>query len=100
MMDIAENCQFLLRHSHEWVRFGATQVLGVIFKSLDVEEISMILNKKKKCCECGFLRDRQTKQQIRSLCLDFCDQLAPGYDVMEQLLKQVEMISFELIPYL
>lgn len=71
------------------MRLAAAQVLGTIFKSIDVEEVSSILNKKKQWCESGFLRDKQAKEQIRCLCLDFCDQLAAGHEVMEQLLKQV-----------
>lgn len=64
-------------------------MLGIIFKSIDADDVRKTLKKKKPPQDGAFLRNSQAKELIKSLCLDFCDQLAPGFDVMEQLLRQV-----------
>lgn len=82
------SCRIFLSHSHEWVRLEAAQILGIILKSINAEHIANVLTKKKRKMG-GFLRDDNCKEMIKSLCLDFCDQLAPGCDVMKLLLKEV-----------
>ncbi len=67
---------------------AAAQVLAIIFKSANISKISDILNKKLPY-QNGFLLDRDSKSQIKSLCLDLCDQFAPGFEVKEQLLMAV-----------
>jgi len=91
---VADNCQLLLKHSHEWVRLSAAQILGLILKSLDIHEVTAVIVKPSKAKEIGFLVDQQARKQLRSLCQDFCDQLVPGHDIMEQLLKQVSFLFY------
>lgn len=75
-------------HAHEWVRLEAARVLVAIFKSMNASEIASIINGKTSH-QSGFLHDENAKPVVRSLCLDLCDQLAPGADVREELLKAV-----------
>lgn len=80
-------------HAHEWVRLEAARVLIAIFKSMDPNKIASTINKKLPY-QRSFLHDENVKPVIKSLCLDLCDQLAPGADVREELLKAVRMILF------
>jgi hypothetical protein len=59
-----------------------------------VDDVTAVVNKLTKAKKVGFLRDEQARKQIKSLCEDFCDQLVPGHDVIEQLLKQVQYTAY------
>ena len=81
-----------MKHSHDWVRLGAAQILGLLLKSLDVKQVSHVVSRPSAAAQVGFLLDKQARKQLMSLCQDFCDQLVPGHEIMEELLKQVNFL--------
>ncbi|KAK5640555.1 hypothetical protein RI129_011366, partial [Pyrocoelia pectoralis] len=90
---LSEYSQNLLSYPHEWVRLGAAQFLGFVLSSLDVTKLSNLLLS--KGMEEGYLNSAPAPG-IKSLTLDLCAQLDPGYvktDLAEQVIKNLLFVA-------
>ncbi|KAG7189774.1 hypothetical protein KM043_017437 [Ampulex compressa] len=84
----AEYSQSLLAHPHTWVRLAATQMIGFILSSLDIERVTTLLNDTTKCdIEDGYVYSEPV-DTLRSLTLDLLGQLQPDTN-LEELSDQV-----------
>ncbi|XP_001952794.2 small subunit processome component 20 homolog [Acyrthosiphon pisum] len=86
IMNISMSCQELLRDDHEWVRLGALQFLKKYLSSVDVKAVALCASKKIDKEEKRFLYSN-ARQSVKSLCLDLVDQIIPGHEILEDVLK-------------
>lgn len=89
------SCQELLRDDHEWVRLGALQFLKKYLSSVDAKAVALCASKKIDKEEKRFLYSN-ARQSVKSLCLDLVDQIIPGHEILEDLLKDVNILIFNL----
>lgn len=82
------SCQELLRDDHEWVRFGALQFLKKYISSVDAVEVALYASKKTNKEEQRFLYSN-ARQSLKMLCLDMVDQIIPGHEILEEILREV-----------
>jgi U3 small nucleolar RNA-associated protein 20 len=88
------SCQELLRDDHEWVRLGALQFLKKYLSSVDVKVIAMLASKKDDKEEKRYLYSN-ARQSVKMLCLDLVDQIIPGHEILEEILKDVCIFCIE-----
>lgn len=84
------SCQELLRDDHEWVRFGALQLLRKYLLSVDTKEIALLASNRSDKEENRFLY-LNARQSVKLLCLDLVDQIIPGHEILEQILDEVNL---------
>ncbi|CAK9797535.1 Small subunit processome component 20 homolog [Anthophora quadrimaculata] len=92
----AEYSQSLLAHPHSWVRLAASQMIGFILATLDVDKIIDLLENPEKCeTEISYIyHDPITT--IKSLTLDLIAQLQPDLmleDLGDQSVKNLIFIA-------
>lgn len=85
------SCQELLRDDHEWVRLGALRFLKKYLTSVDVKTVALLASKKIDREEKRFLYSN-ARQSVKMLCLDLIDQIIPGHEILEEILKEVNML--------
>lgn len=83
-------CQELLRDDHEWVRLGALQFLKKYLLSVDTKDIAMLASNKVDKENKRFLY-LNARQSVKMLCLDLVDQIIPGHEMLEGVLKEVNL---------
>lgn len=88
---ILVSCQELLRDDHEWVRLGALQFLKKYLSSVDLKAVALCASKKIDKEEKRFLYSN-ARQSVKSLCLDLVDQIIPGHEILEDVLKDVNIL--------
>lgn len=81
-----------MRDDHEWVRLGALQFLKKYLSSVDVKAVALLASNKIDKEEKKFLYSN-ARQSVKMLCLDLVDQIIPGHEILEEILKEVK-ISF------
>ncbi|KAL0280213.1 UNVERIFIED_CONTAM: hypothetical protein PYX00_001577 [Menopon gallinae] len=86
---LAETCQSLLCHPHEWVRLASMQFLGSLFNSIDPSQVAKVLNGKKVKTQLSFLQPSSLRRRIRSLILDHVSQLIPNAEIGQEFIEQV-----------
>ncbi|KAK7865447.1 hypothetical protein R5R35_002325 [Gryllus longicercus] len=91
--NIAEAAQSLLSHPHQWIRLEASAVLGFVFASLDIKALVQAVSSS------SFIEGRylfhDTGNKLKSLVLDFCDQLIPNSEsphLIEQVTKNLAFL--------
>ncbi|XP_058455453.1 small subunit processome component 20 homolog isoform X2 [Malaya genurostris] len=89
MDELAYSLQALLSYGHQWVRFGALQLLGVILSAIKTDSIFKTQNSNEHSLNRRFIYS-YPHADIRSLVLDMCSQLNPGEtdDATAQLIAQ------------
>lgn len=87
------SCQELLRDDHEWVRLGALQFLKKYLSSVDVKAVAQFASKKVDRHEKKYLYSN-ARQNVKMLCLDLVDQIIPGHEILEEILKEVNIFFF------
>ncbi|XP_058839785.1 small subunit processome component 20 homolog [Topomyia yanbarensis] len=87
--ELAYSLQSLLAYDHQWVRFGALELLGVILSCIKPHTIYRILKGEESEMSHRFMYSNPSAQ-ARSLVLDMCTQLMPGEtdDATAQLIAQ------------
>lgn len=85
---ILVSCQELLRDDHEWVRLGALRFLRKYLSTIDVKTVAQFASKKVDREEKRFLYSN-ARQTVKMLCLDLIDQIIPGHEILEEILKEV-----------
>lgn len=89
-LHIAVSCQELLRDDHEWVRLGALQFLKKYLSTVDTKTVALLASKKVVKEETKFLYSN-ARQSVKNLCLDLIDQVIPGHEILEEILKEVNI---------
>jgi len=87
IMNITSSCQELLRDDHEWVRLGALQFLKKYLSTVDVKAVALLASNKIDKEEKRFLY-YNARQTVKMLCLDLIDQIIPGHEILEEILKE------------
>lgn len=87
---ILVSCQELLRDDHEWVRLGALQFLKKYLGSVEAKTIALLASKKDDKEEKRYLYSN-ARQSVKMLCLDLIDQIIPGHEILEEILKNVSI---------
>lgn len=90
---IAVSCQELLRDDHEWVRLGALRFLQKYLSSVDLKAVALLASKKLDKEEKRFLYSN-ARQSVKTLCLDLIDQIIPGHEILDEILKEVNNVIF------
>ncbi|XP_078042078.1 small subunit processome component 20 homolog [Augochlora pura] len=92
----AEYSQSLLAHPHSWVRLAASQMIGFILATVDIDKTVDLLDNPDKCeTETGYIYYDPTGI-IRSLSLDLIAQLQPDTmfeELMDQTIKNLIFIA-------
>lgn len=94
-MIILVSCQELLRDDHEWVRLGALQFLKKYLSSVDPKAVALLASTKTDKEEKRFLYCN-ARQSVKMLCLDLVDQIIPGHEILEEILKEVNMLFLNI----
>lgn len=89
---ILVSSQELLRDEHEWVRLGALRFLKKYLSTVNTKTVAILASKKINKEEKRFLYFN-ARQTVKMLCLDLIDQVIPGHEVLEELLKEVIIFS-------
>jgi len=71
------------------VRLGALQFLKKYLSSVDAKAIALLASNKIDKEEKRFLYFN-ARQSVKMLCLDLVDQIIPGHEVLEEILKEVK----------
>lgn len=87
------SCQELLRDDHEWVRLGALQFLKKYLLSVDTKTVALLASKKVDKEETRFLY-LNARQTVKMLCLDLVDQIIPGHEMLEEIRKEVIILTY------
>ena len=79
-----EHSQLLLAHCHLWVRLAASQVLGIILATLDIDKVISLMQNPEECNpDDGFVYSDPI-EKVRTLMLDFVGQLQPHEEEMSK----------------
>lgn len=95
---ILVSCQELLRDDHVWVRLGALRFLNKYLSSVDTKEVALLASKKMNKNEKRFLYSN-ARQTVKMLCLDLIDQVIPGHEVLDELLKEVIICTTSILEF-
>lgn len=93
------SCQELLRDDHEWVRLGALQFLKKYLLSVDTKTVALLASKKVVKEETKFLYSN-ARQSVKTLCLDLIDQVIPGHEILEEILKEVNIRILNIVLFI
>ncbi|XP_003702176.2 small subunit processome component 20 homolog [Megachile rotundata] len=91
---IAEYSQSLLAHPHIWVRLAASQLIGFILATLNVDKIIDFVENPEKCEEESRYMYSDPITTIRSLSLDLIAQLQPDMALEELADQTVKNLIF------
>lgn len=92
------SCQELLRDDHVWVRLGALRFLKKYLSTVDTKAVALLASKKIDKDEKRFLYSN-ARQSVKMLCLDLMDQVIPGQDVLDELLKEVIICTTSILKF-
>lgn len=70
------------------MRLGALRFLNKYLSTVDTKEIALLASNKMDKDEERFLYSN-ARQSVKMLCLDLIDQISPGREVLEEILKEV-----------
>lgn len=78
------------------MRLGALQFLKKYLSSVDAKTIALLASNKIDKEEKRFLYFN-ARQSVKMLCLDLVDQIIPGHEVLEEILKEVKNQFFQIL---